>query len=189
MNSQFNNGLDSDYEFNELTSPYDKFSIPPQNAVIYNTSITKTNQQMENDILSEAMEKDYEYMKSMFPQIIRKIMVYVDDHCDRMEHDSSVMYDQYPDNTHIDSIVNTIYDAVKDLDVANPDLQMEQLDGNPLTSWGPRQCRGLNCPPPPYPDYDDYGRPNWMKALIRTLLWNEMMHRRNRYRRRKRRFY
>ena len=44
---------------------------------------------------------DFEYMKSMYPQTAKKVLPYVEDECDRMEYEGSMMYDEYPDQLQL----------------------------------------------------------------------------------------
>ena len=46
--------------------------------------------------------RDFEYMKSLYPSMAKKILPYVEDECDRMEYDCSMMYDEYPDKWSIE---------------------------------------------------------------------------------------
>ena len=42
-------------------------------------------------------QRDMDYMKSMYPDIPKKILPYVEEECDRQEYDNSMIYDEYPD--------------------------------------------------------------------------------------------
>lgn len=44
---------------------------------------------------------DLEYLKSMYPELPRKILPYIEEECDRMEYDNSMIYDQYPDKLQL----------------------------------------------------------------------------------------
>lgn len=44
---------------------------------------------------------DYEYLKSMYPDIPKRILPYVEEECDRMEYENSMIYDQYPDKLQL----------------------------------------------------------------------------------------
>ena len=44
---------------------------------------------------------DAEYLKSLYPDLPRRILPYVEEECDRMEYENSMMYDQYPDKLQI----------------------------------------------------------------------------------------
>ena len=130
----------------------------------------------------EAFETDYDYMKSLYPVVVRKIQAEVDDQCDQLEYTGSCMFDEYPDKVHLSTIINTIYAKVQQYDKDDPELQAEELSYNPLTAMSYRRCSGFNCPPPPrMSDFNQYGRPNWMRNLIEVMLYNEMLYRRRRF--------
>lgn len=40
---------------------------------------------------------DFEYLKSMYPDVPKRLLPYVEEECDRMEYENSMMYDEYPD--------------------------------------------------------------------------------------------
>lgn len=42
-------------------------------------------------------EEELYYFKSMYPAAMRKMQSIVDEECDKMEYDNSLMYDEYPD--------------------------------------------------------------------------------------------
>ena len=56
---------------------------------------------------------DYEYLKSMYPEIPRRILPYVEEECDRMEYENSMVYDQYPDKLQLRLMCRRICDNVK----------------------------------------------------------------------------
>lgn len=148
---------------------------------------------------SEEIDKDADYIKSLYPSYVQKIQKEVEEECDKLEYDGSCMFDACPDRVHLSTIVDKIYDTVSTSD----EEEIEKADINnsgpspsrsPWT-WGP--CGpNRNCPPPPprpshpgpppRPDYHPNGQPNWTRNLIESLLFNEMLHRRRRYRSRKR---
>lgn len=57
--------------------------------------------------------RDFEYMKSLYPAMAKKILPYVEDECDRMEYDCSMMYDEYPDKLQLRMMCGRIYDNVR----------------------------------------------------------------------------
>lgn len=61
-------------------------------------------------------KRDYEYMKSMYPMTAKRIMPYVEEECERMAYEGSVIYDEYPDQLQIRLMCNRIYDKVKDME-------------------------------------------------------------------------
>lgn len=44
---------------------------------------------------------DLEYLKSMYPKIPKRILPYVEEECDRMEYENSMVYDAYPDKLQL----------------------------------------------------------------------------------------
>lgn len=45
--------------------------------------------------------RDFEYLKSLYPATAKKILPYVEEECDRMEYEHSMMYDEYPDRLQL----------------------------------------------------------------------------------------
>ena len=44
---------------------------------------------------------DFEYMKSLYPDIPKRILPYIEEECDRMEYENSMVYDEYPDKLQL----------------------------------------------------------------------------------------
>lgn len=120
---------------------------------------------------------DFEYMKSLYPSAAKKVLPYVEDECDRLEYQCSMMYDEYPDKLQLRMMSGRIYDNVMKHekmfyengyeDVAEQ-LQMEKQQA-------PRPGRGepaQNRPP------QGTGRPNWLRDLIEVMLYQELYKRR-----------
>ncbi len=143
-------------------------------------------QPMEQQDGFREMEQDYEYFNSLNSPTARRIQKLIDDQCDQLEYSGSCMFDQLPDKVHLSTIVDNIYNQAVDMDKDNPELQAEEMSGNPLAPPLIRPCKGLECTPTlSVSDYHPYGRPNWLRALIESMLYNSMMYRRMRYRRRR----
>lgn len=60
--------------------------------------------------------RDFEYMKSMYPTMAKKVLPYVEEECERMEYDGSVIYDEYPDQLQIRMMCNRIFNRVSEMD-------------------------------------------------------------------------
>ena len=105
--------------------------------------------------------RDYEYMKSMYPMAVKKILPYVEEECDRMAYEGSMIYDEYPDQLQIRLMCNRIYDKVKKMKPYDDEEMEMQVSRN-----------------------DD-----WLKDLVQIMLFQELFQRRNRHRRNRRRFY
>ena len=112
----------------------------------------------------EELDKDASYMKQLYPATARIIQKEVDNECDQLEYDGSVMFDEYPDRILIDKIVDRIYEKIKDND-EDPRLQANSLYF--------------------YPEHH-YRNP--LRDVVSLILLNEFFHRRRRHRGRKRWF-
>lgn len=58
-------------------------------------------------------ERDIEYMKSLYPDMAKRLLPYVEEECDRMEYQNSMMYDEYPDKLQLRMMCSRVYDKVK----------------------------------------------------------------------------
>lgn len=58
-------------------------------------------------------ERDIEYMKSLYPDMAKRLLPYVEEECDRMEYQNSMMYDEYPDKLQLRMMCRRVYDNVK----------------------------------------------------------------------------
>ena len=68
-------------------------------------------------------QRDFEYMKSMYPEMARKLAPYVEEECDRMEYEGSMIYDEYPDQLQIHLMCGRIYDKVKKMEDVQEDAK------------------------------------------------------------------
>lgn len=122
---------------------------------------------MPMDYDNERIEqRDFEYMKSMYPETAKRLLPYVEEECDRMEYEGSVIYDEYPDRLQMQLMTNRIYDRAKNVDDINKEMDMEAQQQS-------RRRRGENN----------------LKELIQLILFQELFRRRNSHRRNRRRFY
>lgn len=130
-------------------------------------------------------QSDVRYMKELYPNLARRIQALVDEECDRMEYDGSMMYDEYPDRTAIYRIVQKIQERL----LAEGELDMTEMpaDGGTDGETAEAQpveamqnyggCRGGNCRNPQFED------------LIQVILLNEIFKRRANRRNRRRRYW
>ena len=104
----------------------------------------------------ERMERrDFEYMKSMYPITVKRLLPYVEEECDRMSYTGSMIYDEYPDQLQIYMMCNRIYDRVQK-EKPKDDMEMEMQAA--------RSNEGL-------------------RDLIQILLFQELFRQRSRHRR------
>lgn len=106
-------------------------------------------------------QRDFEYMKSMYPMAVKRILPYVEAECDRMTYAGSVIYDEYPDQLQIRMMCSRVYENVKRQN-QNDELEMEMQVNR-----------------------DD----DRLRDLIQLLLFQELFQRRRQHRRDRRRFY
>lgn len=143
--------------------------------------------------------RDYEYMKSLYPSMAKKVLPYVEDECDRMEYQCSMMYDEYPDKLQLRMMGNRIYDNVRKHEKAFygdgyedvfPENEVEDqaihLPGRPSRPGRPPQDDRPDRPGRPP---QGGGNQNWLRDLIDVMLYQELYKRRCDNRRCKRKFY
>ena len=121
---------------------------------------------MTLDYDDERIERmDFEYLKSMYPEIAKNVLPYVEEECDRMAYESSIIYDQYPDKLQLRMMCGRICENIK----RNKKLfRSESMAG--ISS-----------------DTDHGGR--WLRDLVEVMLYQELYRRRSGRRRMRRKFY
>lgn len=125
---------------------------------------------MQDVYLSEIeYERDRERLKEMYPKEAKRIQRVVEEECDKMEYDGSLMFDEYPDRVMVQKLCDDIYNKVYDNTTAG--VETEQYKDR-------RPGGGFPPPPPPPPRRDRGGR-----DLIEILLFDEMFRRRCRHNR------
>ena len=143
---------------------------------------------MQNLYLSEMeYEKDMDRMKELYPKEVGTILEVVEDECDKMEYEGSLMFDEYPDRLMLEMVVDRICERISG---EEPDITAEQYWGGmqppPPPGHRPPPPPGPRPPPPPPPGHrppPPPGPPNPLKSLVGVILNNEMYRRRCRHRR------
>ena len=121
---------------------------------------------MTLDFEDERAERmDYEYLRSMYPEIPKTILPYVEEECDRMAYENSMIYDQYPDKLQLRLMCGRICADIK---------KHEKLSRNESMR------EHLN-------DMEQGGK--WLRDLTEVMLYQELFRRRSGRRRSARRFY
>ena len=127
---------------------------------------------MQNLYLTEMeYEKDMDRMKELYPKEVGRIVECVEDECDRMEYEGSLMFDEYPDKFMMEHLCRKIEQEVLKEEEGNTSVLIieETCQGGQGSCGNRREEEGL-------------------RDLIGVILFNEMFRRRSRHRRRKR-FY
>lgn len=76
--------------------------------------------------------RDLEYMRSMYPEEVKKLLPFVERECDRMEYEGSMIYDEYPDMLGIRMMCRRICEKIErdELEMQNP--EMDSKDRNTI---------------------------------------------------------
>lgn len=98
---------------------------------------------------------DILYLKELYPPSFIRLQRIIDEHCDKLEYDGSIMFDEFPDKERLRLLENSIFEATK------AKLQEEMAIN--------QEMRGLPSD-------------EWLKDIMCALLINEMMRRRSRRR-------
>lgn len=140
---------------------------------------------MQNVFLEEMeYERDMERLKRLYPKEVREIQELVEDECDKMEYEGSVMFDETPDRFMLRQICDRIYQRI-----AQPeDFEAEQYEAMAAEEVQMMNQRRVGGPPPfgspmPPPHRPPHRQDDGRRNLIEVLLFNEMHNRRCRHRR------
>ena len=122
---------------------------------------------MQNLYLTEMeYEKDMERMKELYPKEVKRMLEMVEEECDKMEYEGSLMFDEYPDRFMLEQITDRIAEKMRE---ADKDVEASQRRDE-LPPFRPPMG-------PPMGPRDD------LRNLIGVLLNHEMYRRRCRHRR------
>lgn len=84
---------------------------------------------MQNLYLTEMeYEKDMDRMKELYPKEVKQITELVDEECDKMEYEGSLMFDEYPDRMMLERVTDRIYQRMQEKENS---LTAEQYYGPP----------------------------------------------------------
>ncbi|MDO4297850.1 MAG: hypothetical protein Q4C59_05135, partial [Lachnospiraceae bacterium] len=115
----------------------------------------------------EQLEQDFRRLQSMYPQAVQEILPYIEEACDKMEYEGSMMFDEMPDRNMVRQISDGIYEQVRDI------YPMENAQEEPDEVLS-MQYQGRRRNPP---------RQNLLNDLIQVMLLQDMHRRRCRHRR------
>lgn len=129
---------------------------------------------------------DFEYMKSMYPDTAKRILPYVEEECDRMEYENSMVYDQCPDKLQLRLMCRRVYDNVRKHERMffgdEEDAGLSGLDGDQETGISGTAREREH-------DRDGRSKSPSLRDFIEVMLYQELYKRRCDHRRRCRRFY
>lgn len=67
--------------------------------------------------------RDFDYMKSMYPLTVKRVLPMVEEECERMSYEGSMIYDEYPDQLQIYMMCNRVYEKAKEKDIEDAGLR------------------------------------------------------------------
>ena len=130
-----------------------------------------------------------EYMKSLYPDAAKRILPYIEEECDRLEYQCSMIYDEYPDQLQLRMMCKRICENVKKhekfwMECEYPEIsshsERELEENSAVKDTG--KIRGQEQPLGPM-------RQDWLQNLVEVMLYQELLRRRREGRRRGRRIY
>lgn len=148
--------------------------------------------------------RDFEYMKSLYPSAAKKILPYVEEECDRMEYECSMMYDEYPDKLQLRLMCARISSNVRSqekvffndgFDGGMEEQSSDELEGqiqmqSPNNEdWSRKSGRPPHGRHPEGPMQPYGNNQNWLNDMIEIMLYQELYKRRCDNRRCRRQFY
>ncbi|MDY5846430.1 MAG: hypothetical protein SPJ92_07880 [Bariatricus sp.] len=118
------------------------------------------------------VQRDYEYLRSMYPELAKKILPYVEEECDRLDYEGSMIFDEYPDKLQLRLICSRVYEKwmenanAYEMDMVNTGVK-EQAEAQ----------------------FQRRRKPDRIRDIIDLLTFHELMRRRNRHREERRKRY
>ena len=173
--------MNNDYKYIPYSQEDENLRGLIKNGNVYNMKMGMSGILLPDEPYTDIDEawRDLKVIKEMYPAKIRMISAMVEDECDKLEYDGSPMLAEYPDKEQMRKIAREIYEKmdIKD-DVEFPDDSDNETDD---------MAASFN--PPPYVPQGPGCANCMMRNIIELLVCNEFYCRRDRYRRRRRRFY
>ena len=100
-------------------------------------------------------------MKSMFPDTAKKLLPYVEEECDRMEFEGSMLFDEYPDRLQLALMGRRVHNRARKDQV----ISEQERDGK-------KEKKG-----------------DWLQDLIQVMLYQEVYKRRCDHRKSRRKYF
>lgn len=77
--------------------------------------------------MEEVEETDYQYMTKMYPSVSREALEFVEELCDQMEYQGSMMFDEYVDRRGFLDLADQVYEKCKYHDKDKPEKKDSML--------------------------------------------------------------
>lgn len=128
-------------------------------------------------------ERDLQYLQQMYPADAKRMQRKVEEACDRLEYEGSMMYDEYPDRVSMLLMCDRIAEELRREDAEAQAVDEAQRQNEDVTDES-MQVMHMDRPGPPPPHMDRPGPPPpppfdpGRRSLLEVLLYNEMYKRR-----------
>ena len=126
-------------------------------------------------------ERDLQYLQQMYPADAKRMQKKVEEELDKLEHEGSMMYDEYPDRVSMLLICDRIEKALAREDAERRAKEEADMETDEEMNAMNVRRRGRG-------DRDDFRFDRGRRNLLEVLLFNEM-HKRRCKRRQCRRFW
>ena len=113
-------------------------------------------------------DSEIEFWKSMYPDKIKKIQTCIEETCNKMDYEGSLMYDECPDKVALYRISTMIYDMLME----DEEFRMGEERSEEEMDLESSQKR----PPKPHPPKKQ--KNPWLRDIVDVLLFEEMHRRR-----------
>lgn len=118
-------------------------------------------------------ERDLQYLQQMYPADAKRMQRKVEEACDRLDYEGSMMYDEYPDRVSMLLMCDRIAEELRREDAEAQAVEDAQNMTEGVMDES-MQAMHMDRPGPPPPPPFDPGR----RSLLEVLLYNEMYKRR-----------
>ena len=90
-------------------------------------------------------EMDTKRLTELYPLMARRMQPYVEEVCNRLEYQGSMMYDEYPDQLQLRMMCRRIYDRMAEEEGETGDWLMELIQVMTYHELCQRRCEYRNC--------------------------------------------
>lgn len=118
-------------------------------------------------------ERDLQYLQQMYPADAKRMQKKVEEACDRLDYEGSMMYDEYPDRVSMLLMCDRIAEEMRREDAEKQAAEEARIPSGNAEEES-MQAMHMDRPGPPPPPSFDPGR----RSLLEVLLYNEMYKRR-----------
>lgn len=92
----------------------------------------------------EKNQRDYEYMKQLYPKRLQTVKNVIEEECDKLEYEGSIMFDEYPDRASLLQICEKIEKQTQNLEMQENNWMRDIIQGLLFDEMHRRRCRYRN---------------------------------------------